>query len=183
MHLGFTGSAVRLTWRELCNPDPLQPVTQLMYKCFQLCGGGNLSGKDLKTAWQPFNKTALDMWSSTRTFSGDAARKALISTANDNHIRMTLQLFATAVLSDPTAAVTSLTKFEGIAGSKISETRAEVEVREAQVLKPASSASVCQNFGKALYVYCLYHMCIHSMLSPPKQHPQLQPAFCRRTQT
>ena len=120
---------VELTWKQLCNPDPRQPLTTLLQACFELSGGSQLSGKAYSAAWGKFTVSRLNVWASTATLSGTAAKKAMMDTANNHQIRMTLQLFANSIHSDVRIVLRGLQAFKLHAASRIESTRAQVEVR------------------------------------------------------
>lgn len=121
-------SGVNLTWKQLCNPDPQQPLTTLLQVCFELSGGSQLSGKAYSTAWGKFKVSHVSVWAGTARLSGAAAKKAMMDTANSHQIRMTLQLFANSIHSDVGVVLKGLEAFKLHAASRKELTRAQVQV-------------------------------------------------------
>lgn len=123
-----SGCETVLTWKELCHPDSRQPLTLLLQFCFELSGGSHLSEKAYSAAWGRFITTHVKYWASTKSSKGLAAKKMFMSTANNNQIRMTLQLFANSIQADPAVLTKGLEAFRLHTASRLETTRAQVEV-------------------------------------------------------
>ena len=79
------GVELKPTWALLCKPDMSEPHSQLLWVCFELAGGSDLSGKAKKNTWSSFNKTAMEKrWASPGSLVGVGAGAAKMDTANNN---------------------------------------------------------------------------------------------------